>query len=245
MGNLFSAEEQAIHDRAIEFAKHNKSKIAHAATSIEKYAVDSHPISVFMAGSPGAGKTEFSINLITLLEEDKVRQVVRIDADEFRREFTEYNGNNSSLFHGAVSLIVEKVHDLVLHNSQSFILDGMLSHYPKAKANIQRSLDKNRGVIIFYLFQLPEVAWKFTKDREKKEGRNISKEMFIEGFLGAIDTIRNIVENFSPKDVSVFMVTKDYIRNEVKEIALFDAGANNIDKLLPKRYIKEDLETLL
>lgn len=245
MGNSYSDEEQAIHDRAIEFARHNKDRIARAATSTEKYAADSQPISVFMAGSPGAGKTEFSKNLITLLEKDKIRQVVRIDADEFRREFKEYNGNNSSLFHGAVSLIVEKVHDFVLHNSQSFILDGMLSHYQKAMVNIQRSLDKNRAIIIFYIFQLPEVAWKFTQDREKLEGRNITKEMFIEGFLGAIDTIRQILVNYSHTQVSIFMVKKDYIRNEVKDIALLNTGEHNIDSLLPKRYIKEDLEKML
>ena len=188
--------EKEIHDRAIEFAKSLKEEIAKEVSSLNKFAADTQPLSVFMAGSPGAGKTEFSKNLINILEQEKIRKVVRIDADEYRSRFTEYDGQNSSLFHGAVALIVEKVHDHVLHNSQSFILDGMFSHYEKAVANIQRSLDKQRGVIIFYLFQLPEVAWKFTQDREKTEGRNITREIFINGFLGALDSVRRVVDDY-------------------------------------------------
>lgn len=45
-----------------------------------KYPDDSHPISVFMAGSPGAGKTEFSKNLIKEIGHG----VIRIDPDEVR-----------------------------------------------------------------------------------------------------------------------------------------------------------------
>lgn len=62
---------EEIRVQAIEFAKRNKIRIVKELTDTEKYAPDAVPISAFMAGSPGAGKTEFSKSLIKILEEDK------------------------------------------------------------------------------------------------------------------------------------------------------------------------------
>jgi UDP-N-acetylglucosamine kinase len=67
--------------------------------------------------------------LIKILEKDKERQVVRIDNDEIRPLIPGYIGNNSHLFQGATSLIVEKIHDLVLRQGQSFILDNTFAQY--------------------------------------------------------------------------------------------------------------------
>lgn len=239
-------EEQEIHDRAIEFARRNRERIAREVTLIEKYRPDPNPISVFMAGSPGAGKTEFSTNIIVrILEEGGMIDAVRIDPDEFRKEFPEYNGKNSYLFHGAVSLIVEKVHDHVLHNGQTFILDGTFSRYEKAVNNIKRSLKKNRSVHVFYLFQPPEIAWKFTQVREADDGRKITKEMFIEGFLGAIDTVRKVAADFTTREVSVLMIKikKTHSRLIIDEIV--DIRKQHIDNYLPERYTRETLETIL
>src|SRR3989344_1223698 len=144
---------------AIEFAKRNKISIAKELTDPTKYAPDIVPVSVFMAGSPGAGKTEFSKSLIKILEADEERHVVRIDGDEVRPLIPGYTGNNSHLFQGAISLVVEKMHDLVLHNKQNFVLDSTFSNYAKGADNIRRSLKKSRAVFIFYIYQKPEVAW--------------------------------------------------------------------------------------
>src|SRR3989344_5801466 len=165
--------DEEICSKAIVFAKYNKEKIARKLTDPAIYIPDAVPISVFMAGSPGAGKTEFSKNLISILEKNNEHRVVRIDGDEIRSLITGYVGSNSYLFQGAVSLIVEKIHDRVLHNSQTFVFDSTFSKYDKAIDNIKRSLKKKRPVFIFYVYQKPEVAWKFTEAREKTEGRNI------------------------------------------------------------------------
>ena len=139
----------------IDFAKKNKISIANELTDINRFPPDIRPISVFMAGSPGAGKTEFSKELIRILGDGARHRVVRIDADELRDRMPGYTGHNSNLFHGAVSLIVEKIHDLVLSKNQTFILDGTFSKYEKAADNIRRSLDKNRTIFIFYIYQTP------------------------------------------------------------------------------------------
>ncbi|MEK7178926.1 MAG: zeta toxin family protein [Patescibacteria group bacterium] len=103
--------DEEICIQAIEFAKKNKVRIAEELTDPAKYEPEITPVSVFMAGSPGAGKTEFSKSLIEILEADQERRVVRIDSDEIRRLIPGYTGNNSHLFQGAISLVVEKMHD--------------------------------------------------------------------------------------------------------------------------------------
>ena len=86
--------DEEIKLNAIEFAKRNKNRIARELTAPNIYMPEKQPISVFMAGSPGAGKTELSKSLIEMLEKDSDRRVVRIDGDEVRRYFPEYTGNN-------------------------------------------------------------------------------------------------------------------------------------------------------
>lgn len=234
--------DEHIRLAAIQFAKKNKERIAIKLTEPAIFAPDPKPISVFMAGSPGAGKTEFSKWLIEVLEDGKERQVVRIDGDEIRSFFTDYTGTNSRLFQGAVSLIVEKVHDLVLHNNQSFVLDGTCANYDKAEDNIGRSLGRARGVMVFYIYQKPEVAWKFTQARELAEGRNIPKSAFIEQFLGAQNTVNKLSREFSDK-ITVFFVKKDFEKNLVEKIVKIEAAG--IDAYIDKRYTKTDLGKFL
>ena len=109
-------DEEQIKATAIAFAKQHKKRIADELTNPAIYAPDDFPTSIFVAGSPGAGKTEFSKGLIS--KEDK-RRVVRIDADDIRSQFPGYTGTNSYLFQSAVSLVVEKIHDYALHRKQT------------------------------------------------------------------------------------------------------------------------------
>ena len=134
-----------IANDAKAFARKNKKRIAVRLTDPSEYPPEENPVSVFMAGSPGAGKTESSIALLDELGES----VVRIDPDDLRTEFSEYSGDNSWLFQGAVSILVDKIQDLALKNCQSFILDGTLSNYARAEKNISRSLKRGRHVQYF------------------------------------------------------------------------------------------------
>ncbi|PIR89323.1 MAG: Zeta toxin [Candidatus Harrisonbacteria bacterium CG10_big_fil_rev_8_21_14_0_10_40_38] len=235
--------DEEIRVQAIEYAKRNKVSIAKKLTDRTKYMPDIVPISVFMAGSPGAGKTEFSKSLISILEAGEERRVVRIDGDEVRLLIPDYTGNNSYLFQGAISLVVEKMHDLVLHNKQSFVLDSTFSNYTKATDNIRRSLGKSRPVFIFYIYQKPEVAWNFTQAREKVEGRNIPKSAFLDQFFGARETVDKISSEFSDK-VVIFLVKKDFEKNSVENIVKI-GPESNIDEHITELYTKDELEKRL
>lgn len=228
---------------AIEFAKRNKNNIARELTDPAKYPPTEFPISVFMAGSPGAGKTEFSKNLIAHLEEDSDRKVIRIDPDDIRQYVPGYTGSNSNLFQGAISLIVEKMHDVALSQCQNFIFDGTLSKYEKAADNINRSLRKGRSVIIFFMYQRPELAWKFTVAREALEGRNIPKNVFIEQFLSARRTVNRISTEFH-EHVAIFLVQKDLEKNEVGTIVKMPPK-KRVDDYIHEHYTEEDLRNRL
>ena len=85
-----SDQEIQVEKDALEYARANKKAIAKRLTDPAVYVPEKDPVSVFMAGSPGAGKTEASIELIAKLG----TPVIRIDPDELRREFSAYTGEN-------------------------------------------------------------------------------------------------------------------------------------------------------
>lgn len=145
-------EEQTIWDGAIKFARSNKKAIGKRLTDQTTYPPEKEPVSVFMAGSPGAGKTEASLALLNLFSDTPI---LRIYPDELRNEFEAYQGGNAWLFQGAVSILVGKLIDLALERKQSFLLDGTLSNIEIARKNVQRCLDKGRFVQILYIYQRP------------------------------------------------------------------------------------------
>lgn len=97
--------EIEISEEALRFARSNKKSIARRLTDKAIYPSEESPVSVFMAGSPGAGKTEASIALVNLFADTPI---LRIDPDELRNEFAAYKGPNSWLFQRGVSILVEK-----------------------------------------------------------------------------------------------------------------------------------------
>ena len=235
--------DEKIRADAIDFAKHNKLHIAREVTNTSMYVPDETPVSVFMAGSPGAGKTEFSKRLVAILEHNRKRRVVRIDGDQLRTLFPGYVGSNSNLFQGAVSLVIEKVHDLVLHNKQNFVFDGTLADFDKAVENIRRSFERGRPVFIFYIYQKPDVAWRFTQAREIAEGRNIPKEAFIEQFLAARETVSRLLLEFGTT-VNLFIVKKNFETNSVEDLVEIQS-VEQIDATIKERYSKDDLHRLI
>lgn len=237
-------EENKIKARAEEYARLNKKRIAKELTNIAKFKPDEIPVSLFMAGSPGAGKTEYSKNLIDSIEKDQKHKIIRIDGDDLRKYLPGYTGNNSHLFQGAISIMVDKIHDVAIENKQTFLLDGTLSRYDKACSNIQRSLNKSREVRIFYVYQNPEVAWRFTVAREKIEGRNIQKDVFIQQFLDARQTIGQIRKSFDER-VAIFLVKKNFENHLVEDVVEIRVGGPQIENCINEMYTREDLEKIL
>ncbi len=87
-------EKEKLAQDAIDYVKKNKNiiidEIVGNITPVEK------AVAIFMAGSPGAGKTEFSKYFLE--KEFGVDSIVRIDPDEIRETLPGYNGENAYLF---------------------------------------------------------------------------------------------------------------------------------------------------
>jgi len=234
--------QKDIKESAILFARKNKLKIGRLITDKNIYLASKMPISIFMAGSPGAGKTEYSKNLLKIFEE-KQPKTIRIDGDELRTHFPEYKGKNSKLFQGGISILIDKAHDLALKNNQNFILDGTFWKQSKAIENVNRSLTKNRLVCIFYIYQPPQVAWNFTKKREMLEGRNIPKHAFIEQFIGSRKTV-NYIRSKYREGVMIFFVEKNYEQNTIQKFTEILPG-ETIDQYISNIYTKSALNKML
>jgi len=233
---LTEAEEQ-IQEEALDFARTHKKAIARRLTDPNVFPPELEPVSVFMAGSPGAGKTEASIELIAALPGPPI---IRIDPDDLRAEFAAYDGSNAWLFQKGVSVLVEKIHDLALDQSQSFLLDGTLSHYDKAHDNVRRSLKKGRVVQILYVYQEPILAWQFVRAREAAEGRRILKEDFIDQYFAARDVVNRLKREFG-KEIRVDLLLK----NNDNTNRLYRAGIDQIDHHIPEKYARADIVKLL
>lgn len=231
-----SDEEERVSQEALAFAKANRRAIAGRRTNTTVYAPEENPVSVFMAGSPGAGKTEASIELIEKLG----TPVIRIDPDELRAECPGYTGSNAYLFQPAVSILVEKIHDEALEHSQSFVLDGTLSNYDRAQRNIERSLGRRRTVQVLYVYQEPMLAWDFVVAREAAEGRRIKPEHFIDQYFAAREVVNRLKREYGNR-IAVDLLLK----NNDNSNRLYRAGVDQIDHHIPEKYSRSDVEELL
>lgn len=231
-------EELEIKGKANSHAHSIKKTFAKKLTDKVLHPKEKKPVSVFMAGSPGAGKTEASKALIDQFD----GAVIRIDADEFRAEFKEhgYTGDNSWLFQAAVSILVEKVHDLVISQGQSFILDGTFTNYDKAKKNIGRSLKRSRNVQILYVYQDPVLAWEFVQAREQVEGRNIPLNRFIEQYFKARDCVNELKQEFGAS-----IIVDLLIQDRNNKLSSYKANVDKIDNYVAEKYTSAALETSL
>lgn len=233
-----SQEELKIKSQADIFANANKDKIAKEVAGVDVFFPEENPVSVFMAGSPGAGKTESSKNLIKKFSSSG--QILRIDPDELRPMVPGYTGKNSYLFHGAVSILVSRIHDLALKNHQSFIFDGTLSKVNIARENIERSLKRGRFVQIFYVYQDPIQAWNFVQKRELLEGRRIEKEHFVAQYFDAHDSVNALKKEFGDR-IKVDLLVKNIDGSD----RYYKENIDIIDNHVEERYTSDTLKAML
>lgn len=231
---ILSEQEQHIAEEARVYVKeHREEIIAKFTFSIEPAET---PVSIFMAGSPGAGKTEFSKRLLERLGGN----IVRIDADDVRDMLPQYHGANAYVVHGAAALGVEKIYDSVLKYKLHSLIDGTFQNYNKEVSNIDRSLHNARAVEVFYVFQDPLIAWNFTQKREAVEGRHIPKEIFMSTLFSANENVKKIKRAFGDKIV-LHVVLKN-ITNEQEEIFY---NINEVDKYVNIGYTADELKKRL
>lgn len=240
-------KDELVSIEAYEWVKSNPDVLIDAIAGRYKDPQEGR-VSVFMAGAPGAGKTEFSRCLIRDVFGLDTKLIVRIDPDEIRLKIPVYIPGKAELFNRAtikgVDIIVD--HCFKEKFNKSFLLDGTLSNRVVAKKNIDRALDRKRKVLIYYVYKDPIIAWDFTQKREKVEGRNIPKESFINHYFGSIETINAIKEEYGNK-IQVDLVQLSVSNPNAPAITDYKLSLNitSVDGYIKTRYSKDQLMELL
>lgn len=228
--------------------KANQQKLIAAFVDSRTYKPADAPIIIFMAGSPGAGKTEFVKELKSLDAKGKLsggNSFTVIDPDAIREYLPGYMGNNSHLFQNAISIGVGMLFRNAVRNKQNVIVDGTFANYKLVQENVKNVIKNNCTPVIFYIFQHPVVAWDFTQKREAVEGRRIHKSDFIDKFIAAKDTVLKVKNEFGDK-VVLNMIIKDYKDSKYnKKIEKVFVDVDEIEKYTRFNYDKKVIERLL
>ncbi|MDO8575865.1 MAG: zeta toxin family protein [bacterium] len=253
-----SDEEKLIQQEACQYIKE------HEAELIEKFITSKKPLplgfaTIFMAGSPGAGKTEFSRRYIPLLVDkgdtrlqehfkkrgadinDFEALLVIIDVDEIRGFLPQYRKTDVTTGQKGNSHVVQKaagkgldiLREHCLKNEISFLHDGTFGNFDTMRDLVRKSIAGGRQVHIFYIYLDPLSAWEFTKAREALEGRNIVKEKFIEQYIQSRKNVDAIKQEFGEK-IRLNVILKNS-KNEVEDIQL---NVPSLDQFLKTQYNK-------
>ncbi len=158
-------------------------------------------LAFFMAGIPGAGKTELAKGLQGSPHGDHIV----IEHDQLVENIAGYTPENYYNFRTAGSTLVTKLFEHCLNNGYSFIFDGTLSHENGYK-NIKKSLDKGFSVIVLYVHQDIESAWKLTQDRELVKKRAIQRNGFIDTCQKITANLRKIFAAFQESPQFAFWI---------------------------------------
>lgn len=228
-------EESKLSEDAIRWVKANHKELIDRFANSEEYVTDVLPTTLFMAGSPGAGKTEISKRFIPQFKQ----KPIRIDADELRTVCVGYTGANAHVFQSAATKGVHVLYDYSLKNNINVILDGTFA-YSGALENIERSLKHGRKVEVFFVYQDPMQAWDFTQKREALEHRRVSKDVFIDSFFKSRENVNKAKEIFGSK-IELNLIIKDF----EKDLEQLELNIENIDPYIKKSYTEEELRKIL
>lgn len=114
-------------------------------------------IAYLTAGGPGSGKSEFREAVLP-----SEKQVCIIDPDEFRRFFPRYDGKNAADYQRGASYLVDYCFGKLIRKKLPMVLDSTFGGR-RALQNIQRLLDHDFTVKLFYVYEQPQSAWAFAQ----------------------------------------------------------------------------------
>lgn len=215
----------------LEWARKNKKPIAREFVRKIEYVAHEKPVGIFTAGLPGAGKTEFTQELLKNL----VDPPLRIDLDEIAQLIEGYSPMKANLFRSAASIILARIYDEITKAGFDFVFDGTFAH-DNALKNLERAISHRYTAKIYYIHQVPEVAWRFTKDRELVEKRSIERSGFIETYHSLYRNLSELQDKHKNVTISVIIKTDS---NKVGEIV---ENVDNIYDIIPHPLDHEQLE---
>lgn len=224
-----------LKEAAARWARENKTGFTNEL--LEQSGARPHrlPSAIFMAGLPGAGKSELAQGLVSVMR----RGVVLLDMDEIARKMPDYQAARADEFRAGATILLERVFDTTIRRKLDFILDGTFSA-AKAVENVCRALKRGYTVKVLLVCQEPEVAWKFTKARELVEHRAISLTGFVEAYCKVYENMRKLEGILGDNSSLSLGILLKGDKNELMKWRA-NAQAGEIDEFWPMKYNKETL----
>lgn len=226
----------SLKEAAVRWARENKSDVAQSVIGSLDAKPTELPSAIFMAGLPGAGKTELAHGLMKMTSS----KVVFLDMDELAQKIPNYQAECADEFRAGATILLERLFDVVIAKKLDFILDGTFSG-AKALTNIERTLKRGYSVKILYVVQEPEAAWNFTLAREKVEHRAIDLDGFVETYYKVRNNLQGLDKMLQEYEdvLSIDLLLKDN-QNKLKDWRM-DIELDEIDEFVPIEYNKEIL----
>ena len=223
-----------MNDDLDEWVRANKKQIAREFIRKTEFGRSNTPIAIITAGLPGAGKTEFTQELLKQID----TRPLRIDMDEIATLIEGYRPQIANKFRAGASAIMNRIYDEVIKKRIDFVLDGTFAG-TAAISNVQRALDHGYTLKIYYIHQEPLVAWKFTQARELIEHRSINKEGFIDTYMRVYENLGRLSQ-FSNK-IAISLI----IKQEDNKVGALHEGVTDILQAIPDKLTRIELEELL
>ena len=142
---------------------------------VERFFAEQSKWAIFMAGIPGAGKTEF---VKQLKDEPYFENFITIEHDKLVEYLPGYRPENYYRYRRAGNPVVGNIFKRCLECGHSFIMDGTLAHNAGLD-NIKKTLKRGYSVLVVYIVLTADKAWEITRKREKVTKRGIERAGFV------------------------------------------------------------------
>lgn len=221
---------------AKKWVKDKRNRAAVLAQFFEDFPHTKVKIAFFMAGIPGAGKTEFAEWAIR----ENSPALVPIEHDKLVEYIDGYAPENYYSYRKAGSTLVTDIFNACLKNGYAFIFDGTLSHTNGIR-NVRKALKAGYTVYIVYILQDAQVAWELTKARELVKKRSIEKQGFLETCTKINKSLQNIFHAFKDRDnFNFWLIDKGGAQSHANATAIIYGSdldtAGAIEKALQTDY---------
>lgn len=214
--------------------KNNQQQVINAC--IKRDAPKKRKAAIFMAGIPGAGKTEFVRGMRA--QSTSLRGFVVIEHDKLVEHIDTYTPGRYYDYRKAGSTLVTALFNHCLARDLPFIFDGTLSH-DNARRNIKKALKHGYEVVIVYIHQDIKSAWQLTQDRELVKKRAIEREGFIQTAQRINDTLSGVFSEFyNNNKFSFWVMLKNGTPGTENANMIVYEGSNPSEG-------KEDIESIL
>ena len=166
--------------------------------TVDRFFDERTRVAIFMAGIPGAGKTE----LVRRMSHHLLGGIVVIEHDKLVELLPDYKPEAAYNYRPAGSKLVSAILKQVLKRKMSFLVDTTLSARV-GQTNIKQALKHGYHVTVICIHQDPQAAWQLTQKREVVTKRGISWDGFesvcqkINGNLSDIFDKHSTNPNFS------------------------------------------------